>query len=93
MRPLATFSFFFFFTTFLSLVPPTSPSLHPSRPFLDASSHLYKRPCPSVGPPVILQLILNDLDSAGRGKKRDEEEGGTRRKEGREEQGTSKVKK
>ena len=27
--------------------------------------------------------ILNDLDSAGRGRKRDEEEGGTRRKEGR----------
>ena len=27
--------------------------------------------------------ILNDLDSAGRGKKRDEEEGGTRMKEGR----------
>ena len=30
-----------------------------------------------------LLRILNDLDSAGRGKKRDEEEGGTRRKEGR----------
>ena len=27
--------------------------------------------------------IVNDLDSAGRGKKRDEEEGVTRRKEGR----------
>ena len=27
--------------------------------------------------------ILNDLDSAGRGRKRDKEEGGTRRKEGR----------
>ena len=27
--------------------------------------------------------ILNDLDSAGRGKKRDGEEGGKRRKEGR----------
>ena len=27
--------------------------------------------------------ILNDLDIAGRGRKRDEEEGGTRRKEGR----------
>ena len=26
--------------------------------------------------------ILNDLDSAGQGKKRDEKEGGTRRKEG-----------
>ena len=26
---------------------------------------------------------LNDLDSAGRGRKRDEEEGGTKRKEGR----------
>ena len=30
-----------------------------------------------------LLRILNDLDSAGRGKKRDEEGGGTRRKEGR----------
>ena len=30
-----------------------------------------------------LLRILNDLDSAGRGKKRDEEEGGTRGKEGR----------
>ena len=30
-----------------------------------------------------LSRILNDLDSAGRGRKRDEEEGGTRRKEGR----------
>ena len=30
-----------------------------------------------------LLRILNDLDSAGRGKKRDEEEGGMRRKEGR----------
>ena len=30
-----------------------------------------------------LLRILKDLDSAGRGKKRDEEEGGTRRKEGR----------
>ena len=29
-----------------------------------------------------LLRILNDLDTAGRGKKRDEEEGGTRRKEG-----------
>ena len=46
----------------------------------------------SVGPLVMLSSksmkngllrILNDLDSAGRGKKRDEEEGGTRRKEGR----------
>ncbi len=27
--------------------------------------------------------ILNDIDSAGRGRKRDEEERGTRRKEGR----------
>ena len=27
--------------------------------------------------------ILNDLDNAGRGRKRDEEEGGTRRKERR----------
>ena len=30
-----------------------------------------------------LLRILNDLDSAGRGRKRDVEEGGTRRKEGR----------
>ena len=30
-----------------------------------------------------LLRILNDLDSAGRGKKRDEEEGVTRRKKGR----------
>ena len=58
--------------------------------------HLYKRPCPSVGrsvgPSVMLSSksmkngplrIVNDLDSAVRGKKRDEEEGGTRRKEGR----------
>ena len=28
--------------------------------------------------------ILNDSDSAGRGRKRDKEEGGTRRKEGRD---------
>ena len=46
-----------------------------------------------------LLWILNDLDSAGRGRKRDEEEGGTRRKEGQggrrdgEERGTSRVKK
>ena len=59
--------------------------------------HLYKRACPSVGPLVGrsvllssksmkngLLRILNDLDSAGRGKKRDEEERGMRRrKEGR----------
>ena len=61
-------------------------------------THLYKRPCPSVGPMVGwlirrsvmlssksmkngLLRILNDLDSAGRGGRRDEEEGGTRRKE------------
>ena len=57
--------------------------------------HLYKRPCPSVGRLIgwsVMLLsksmknglirILNGLDSAGRGKKRDEEEGGTRRKEG-----------
>ena len=67
---------------------------------LDASSHLYKRPCPlvrwSVGPLVRPSVtlsyksmknghlrILNDLDSAGRGRKRDGEEGRTRRKEGR----------
>ena len=30
-----------------------------------------------------LLRILNDLDSAGRGGRRDKEEGGTRRKEGR----------
>ena len=30
-----------------------------------------------------LLRILNDLDIAGRGRKRDEKEGGTRRKEGR----------
>ena len=61
----------------------------------------------SVGPSVMLSSksikngllrTLNDLDSAGRGKKRDEEEGGTRRKEGRggrrdgEEGGTRRVK-
>ena len=45
-----------------------------------------------------LLRILNDLDSAGRGKKRDEEEEMTRRKEGRggrrdgEEGGTRRVK-
>ena len=67
--------------------------------FLDASSHLYKRPCPSVGPSVRPSVgwsvtlssksmkngqlrILNDSDSAGRGRKRNEEEGGTRRYEG-----------
>ena len=46
----------------------------------------------SVGPSVTLSSnlmkngllrILNDLEGAGRGRKRDEEEGGTRRKEGR----------
>ena len=64
--------------------------------FLDASLHLYKRPCPSirwlVGWLVTLSSksmktghfrSLNDLDNAGRGRKRDEEEGGTRRKKGR----------
>ena len=46
-----------------------------------------------------LLRILNDLDSSGRGKKRDEEERGTRRKEGRggrsdeEEGATRRVKK
>ena len=58
--------------------------------------HLYKSPCPSVrrlvGPSAMLSSksmknrllrILNDLDSAGRGGRRDEEEGGTRRKEER----------
>ena len=66
--------------------------------FLDASSHLNKRPCLSVGPlvrPLVRRSvtlsskstknghlrILNDSDSAGRGRKRDEEEGGTRRKD------------
>ena len=48
--------------------------------------------CWSVGRSVMLSSksmkngllqILNDLDSAGRGKNRDEEEGGTRRKEER----------
>ena len=67
---------------------------------------------PSVGPLVRwclmllsksmkngLLRILNDLDRAGRGGRRDEEEGGTRRKEERggrrneEEQGTRRVKK
>ncbi len=56
--------------------------------------HLYKRPCPSVSRLVgwlVMLLsksmkngllrILNDLDSAGQGKKKDEEEGGTSRKE------------
>ena len=47
---------------------------------------------PSVRPSVTLSSkpmknghlrILNDSDSAGRGRKRDKEEGGTRRKEGR----------
>ena len=59
--------------------------------------HLYKSPCPSVGRSVGWSVMLssklmkngplrivNDLDSAGRGKKRkEEEEGGTGRKEGR----------
>ena len=45
-----------------------------------------------------LLRILNDLDSAGRGKKRDEDEGGTRMKEGRgrrrdEEEGEGTVRK
>ena len=63
---------------------------------------------PPVRPSVMLSSksmkngllwILNDLDSAGRGGRRDEEEGGTRRKEGRggrrneEEGGTRRVKK
>ena len=72
--------------------------------------HLYKKPCPSVGWLVShlvmlssklkngLLRILNDLGSAGRGGKRDEEEGGTGRKEGRgrkrdwEERGTGRKK-
>ena len=51
--------------------------------------HLYKRPCPSV-PNAFVKIdengplqIVNDLDSAGRGGRRDEEERGTRRKERR----------
>ena len=53
--------------------------------------HLYKRPCPLVGRSVMLSSklmknrllrILNDLESAGRGRGRDEEERVTRRKEG-----------
>ena len=58
--------------------------------------HLYKKPCPSVGASVgpsvmlfseliknvFLQTPRNDLDSAGQGKKRDKEEGGTKKKEG-----------
>ena len=75
--------------------------------------HLHKRLCLSVGPSVGTQyfkineksmkngllLILNDLDNAGRGRTRDEKEGGMRRKEGRggkreeEEGGTRRVKK
>ena len=74
--------------------------------FLDASSHLYMRVCPSIGPsvrPLVrpsvrprvtllsktgksmkngLLRIVNDLEGAGRGRKRDEEEGVLRRKEG-----------
>ena len=58
--------------------------------------HLYISADPSVGPSVRpsvmlssksmkygLIRILNDLDSAGRGGRRDEKEGGTRRKDGR----------
>ena len=58
--------------------------------------HLYTRACPLVGRLVAWSVmlssksmkngllgILNDLDRSGRGKKRDEEEGGTGRKEGR----------
>ena len=58
--------------------------------------HLYKRPCPlvrpSVGWSVMLSSnwakngiirILNDLDNAGLGGRRDEEEGRRGRKEGR----------
>ena len=60
---------------------------------LDASSHLYKRPLvgrlvhplvtlSSISMKNSLSRILNDLDRTGRGRKREEEEGGTRRKEG-----------
>ena len=65
--------------------------------------HLYKRPCPSVGRSVGrsvmlsskslkngLLRILNDLDSAGQGKKRHEEEVGTR---GRRDEESEKMKK
>ena len=60
---------------------------------------------PSVRPSVMLLSklmengllrILNDLDSAGRGKKRNQEEGGTRRKEergGRKDEESEKMKK
>ena len=60
---------------------------HTFYPFLDASVG------PLVGWSVMLSSksikngllqILNDLDSAGRGGRRDEEEGGTKRKEGQE---------
>ena len=53
---------------------------------------IHKRPCPFVRPSVTLSSksmkkeplgILNDLDSAGRVRKRDEDVGGTRRKAGR----------
>ena len=56
--------------------------------FLDASSHHYKRPCPSVRWSVTLSSksmknghlrILNDLDSTGGGKIMVEEDGGIRR--------------
>ena len=63
--------------------------------------HVYKRPGPSVrpsvGPSVMLssksmknglKRFLYDFDSAGRGKRRDQKEGGTRRKEGEEEGAT-----
>ena len=67
--------------------------------------HLYKRPCPSVRPSVGRSVgplvrnafvkiaekrILNDLDSAGRGKKRDEEKRGSR---GRWDEESEKMKK
>ena len=83
--------------------------------FLDASLRGLVRPSVGwcvgwlVGPSVRNTLSksmnngllrnLNDVDSAGRGRKRDEEEGATRRKEGRgarsnkEEGATRKVKK
>ncbi len=52
----------------------------------DASSHLYDRPCPSVGPSVrnaFVKIGLKWILDPGRGRKRDEEERATRRKEGR----------
>ena len=71
-------------------------------PFLDASSHLYKRRCLSARPSVTpssksmkngLLWILDDLDSAGRERKRDEEEGGQGGRSNEEEGATRREKK